>query len=1045
MTFRHILLSGVACTLALPAHAVCDPDQFGSSGDDVIECDGTITGSVRGFSGDDDLSLVGTSTNPVSITESLIGDTGADNLTAVNFDIGDSVTGGAGNDTITLDSGAVGISVFGGGGDDVITLTDVEIGEFIQGNDGNDTITASGSTVGDDVDAGSGDDALVFTNSVVDGTLGANTGNDSVTLTATTVGASVFLGSGDDVLIARDARVGTFVLGGAGDDAISLTGGSVGEDVVGGNGDDMLTISGTSVTGSISGGAGDDTLDVADATVGETIALGEGDNRLDLSNSQLTGLLIAGGGQDIVDISGTMTRVGGITLGGGDDSLTIADAAVDNAISLGAGNDLLDAVGLSVGDTVFANGGNDQINLQDVTIAGAVLLGEGDDALTMTSGTLGLLSAGDDASLIAADGDDTVTLTGVDVAGYVSLGGGDDTLVLGGDTNVSGVDIFGASVSGGAGDDVITVAGGFAGNIQGNAGDDRLVLQGGSISGFDLGEGADVLVINPSGSDADLDVSLFPTFTTDDPLDSLELIGVDASTNLPDALVFDNFALVSIAASEVTLDTARVGEFRLLDGARLVQTDGLATIDGFAGSTTGRLVLGEGAVIDFQDGATDDRLRVATFVPAGGSLLIDVDASQRGYQAENSDFVFNVPGSVHATTGSAGVGVALTSEQISLSGAVPVVDDVTLTSNQTDPGIDARPAPSSRYILLDDPSTLARTFWLEDEGEGGVLLKWTTPLNDTTLFAFLGGGSTVGNVADGTLSVDAEDGAGALALAAAAPLRRTLDALTRETPHDRLVACEGQAAHVWASGSANGGSFGDADVESYGGSIGADYGFGSMADGCAKIRVGVFAYLSSGEADLALDSATEFERYGGGAYVQAGLANATTLTVSAGLGGGNDEVENAVLQNDLEFDADTSFVSAAIVHHFAPDSSTPIGVSLSSLWIDTDGGSAQDSLGLSVDGREAEILEVAAMVRPEFHISENVTGFIGGGGVYTDVESELEIEGREFEVGDDLLRAAVEGGARVGLGDLSTAFFKGYGLFGDGSEYGGQIGLGVRF
>ncbi|MDA7425634.1 Hint domain-containing protein [Thalassococcus lentus] len=504
-----------------------DSGTFGTSGDapaalgaDTID-GGDGNDTIIGNNGDD--SLIGGAGN-----DSISGQN--DNDTILAGDGADTVDGGSGLDSI--DAGAGDDSVIGGGGADTI---DGGIGvDTIDGGIGNDLIF--GNEDEDLLSGGAGNDTL-------DGGLSSDTliggdGNDS--LLGGGFNDSLEGGTGNDTLdggIEDDTLAGgagtDSLIGGTGDDV--MTGGSEADTLEGGDGADLLD--GGLDDDSILGGAQDDTISLTDNFGNDTIEGGEvgetaGDT-LDLSGTT-TGVTVdltstdpeAGSVSNGIDTT-TFIEIENIVLGGGDDTVALADGSgsdtvsgfegpIDNGDGTWTGQDQLDVSGLN-NDNGFPVTTADVVVTDDGT-GNAVLTFPNGESITLFGAPVGDLQGNPVAlnaigiplsdGIISGDGTANVinaSYSGdpegdmVDAGDNVDgSGNNEDTIVAGAgdDTIDSGLDDD--SVDAGAGDDVIFLDGAVqndtivGGETDEDGGGDRI----------EMGSIATDLTINMSGPEA---------------------------------------------------------------------------------------------------------------------------------------------------------------------------------------------------------------------------------------------------------------------------------------------------------------------------------------------------------------------------------------------------------------------------------------------------------------------------------------------------------------------------------------------------------------
>lgn len=294
-----------------------------------------------------------------------------------------TVVDGAGNTDIgfiTINTEAAvpnNFIVEGTGGDDLIdsAYVDDPQGDRIDNSDHSDNSDA------DSVQAGAGDDTI--NSGLGADTIDAGTGNDSVN--AGSGNDSVVGGEGDDTLrgdAGSDTLIGgdgaDYLDGGTGND--TLAGGIGNDSYLGGGRDDLITIENDFGNDTIAGGetgeTNGDTLDLSAVTDDLTI---------DLSNANPeTGSFTDGTG------TASFTEIENITLGGGRDTLTLADGSGADTVSGfnttdsgdGTAIDQLDVSGLT------SDGGTTPVNVSDVVVSddgsgNAVLTFPGGESITL--------------------------------------------------------------------------------------------------------------------------------------------------------------------------------------------------------------------------------------------------------------------------------------------------------------------------------------------------------------------------------------------------------------------------------------------------------------------------------------------------------------------------------------------------------------------------------------------------------------------------------------------------------------------------------------
>ena len=297
---------------------------------------GTLGGIVfSGNEGTDAKVVVGTRTNPVTIT-------------------GD-IEGGAGNDEVELAVGTV-FSVDNTETDDENEASMIAMGA------GNDTLTYTAMSQSA---TATGDAATMNARRNLPA-VNMGDGCDTVTLTA----------SGSTTEGMADSTAGSINLGGCSDGMDRLTSNIAITGDITTAGNSMIRLNaGGSLGGSLTLGDGDDDVAVATGYGFETIDLGAGSNRFTSRQTDpLTSIVSSSVANQTTEITlnvggvGTANSAGSITLGDGNDILTWnTQARVFGNVNLGGGD-----------NTVNGNG----------MFNGAIVGGGGDDTVTLTSGTV---------------------------------------------------------------------------------------------------------------------------------------------------------------------------------------------------------------------------------------------------------------------------------------------------------------------------------------------------------------------------------------------------------------------------------------------------------------------------------------------------------------------------------------------------------------------------------------------------------------------------------------------------------------------------------
>lgn len=487
------------------------------SGANTIRNTGTLAGAVVLDAGDDMIENSGTITGPVLL--------GAGNdifIQHATATIGGIVDGGTGANLFVMDSTGNG------------SLRASQLANFQQlRQTGTGSVGYSG-TFG------------VETIGLDNGTLTVATGD-----TLATAGATTVTGGDAGVAIVNAGTIAGGIALGTGADRVVNLGAIAGRVTLGAGNDSYVEGAGSSVAGGVDGGSGTDLYEVALAgdrtgigtrsnfeqlavTGSGTLALTLDQNfqSVALGGANLT-LALAGhvigsvSGSDAAEAVSVDGDLASVTLGGGDDSLTIGSAHAAGRYDGGDGTDLLrfaatapvtltgTATGFerialsgpsltvtgtlgSPGTALVFGDSAQQLTIADGgTLAGTVDLGGGDDSFTLAAGgTLdGSVSGGagtDTATVEVAGGRTVASGTLLNFERFVTTGSGTTTLTgaqsyatvtAGTDITVAaGGSLTTGQITFGAHNDRFTIAGQFAGSVDGGAGTNTLSVSGGSAA-----------------------------------------------------------------------------------------------------------------------------------------------------------------------------------------------------------------------------------------------------------------------------------------------------------------------------------------------------------------------------------------------------------------------------------------------------------------------------------------------------------------------------------------------------------------------------------
>ncbi len=762
--------------------------------------------------------------------------------------------------------------------------------------------------------------------------------------------------------------------------------------------------------------------------------------------------------------------------------------------------------------SLFGGNGSDDILLNNVTTTGSVVgdygagSNSGVDNITVNNSNIGgAIVGGGGADTIVVNGNSTIS-NGIGyrdlVNGIDREDGGDDIIINNG---VIGINDSGTTdtsddysiYTGFTGDNVYL----FGGTIQGDVilystegAIDRLYIDPGAIGGIADNEYSTALQSNITQETTNLSISS-TSFDGGDGNDeaflyNLRMTGVTevnpGSTTRYDVLAEDtqwtSFSFLNVNNSEIDIVDSSVNEIRLINNSALIQRDGALTITGNDGNTSassGAIELSGTSVIDMQDGVADDYIAVGRYRADDGSVLrIDADVTQQGWAADDSDYIITpnsqFPGSIYneSTDTVAYVDVNVTGAA-SASGVRRIIDDTGRTDPLEDPGTGAVIDASDDYAFVVDPSTTARTFWLE-EGSGGYLyLKWTTPVNAQTTGALVGGGSSSGS--GGSAPAGPEQAAYGVAMAEAAlavngniadlARKDTLPLGIRErlNPEDpdnlddfdetRLSgrndkACwDNNGMQVWGDLDTRSGELGSTDYDAYTARIGAEIDLGrEKLDDCGRFVAGIFGYLGNSDIDSASGSSTGMDTLGGGGYVRFGSNNGVYGTLLGHYGTGDVTSFNATLASMADYSSDIYGAAANLGRRYATDNGDIADVRGFVNWTGLEAGAFTDSMGLTVDGIDGSVLVAGFEVGLERQFDETTSGFGRIGGKLTDFEGTLESSGTAVNFGGDYVAATFEAGVQKELSEQATVSLSGFGEVADGATlYGGRVSFNVKF
>lgn len=229
-----------------------------------------------------------------------------------------------------------------------------------------------------------------------------------------------------------------------------------------GSGNDKVVLGGKVSLSSVALGAGNDALTVKGAVTGKQLV---SDAKIDAAGTAWTkhvewSSFSGADGNDSLSFSGSLDNGVSISLGKGNNSLTVAGEVELTRIT---------------GDS-----GLDTVLLKNDVEDSIVSLGQGSNKLTVYGDMEGSL-------VQTGNGVDSVSIRGELEDSSLNLGGGNDTLTIGSVDN--------SSINLGSGRDLLTVKGSFFGSLVAESGNDSIVIGGNLLarSTIHLGDGNDSL------------------------------------------------------------------------------------------------------------------------------------------------------------------------------------------------------------------------------------------------------------------------------------------------------------------------------------------------------------------------------------------------------------------------------------------------------------------------------------------------------------------------------------------------------------------------
>ena len=288
------------------------------------------------------------------------------------------------------------------------------------------------------------------------------------------------------VLVGANPSGDTFVVVGT---SGSVSGGPTQSNVSGieaADGPDTATITNApNMYSGISMGGGDDDVTMTGSTAAD-LELGGGNNTASLTNSLIHHEISSGSGEDHISLDNSTVH-DGIETGGGNDTIEATGTLSHRigGIDTGDGDDDITLDGVMVNSEFNTGDGDDTVTGSGAQINPEMQTGDGNDTITFTDGSV--IANG----INAGDGDNTLSFTDTEISGDIETGSGNDHLTF---TNTTVHD----EVETGHGDDTIIVNGGtFNSGIEAGGGKDIVAITEDTIvyGGIDGGSGQDLFVV----------------------------------------------------------------------------------------------------------------------------------------------------------------------------------------------------------------------------------------------------------------------------------------------------------------------------------------------------------------------------------------------------------------------------------------------------------------------------------------------------------------------------------------------------------------------
>ncbi len=482
-----------------------------------------------------------------------------------------------------------------------------------------------------------------------------------------------------------------------------------------------------------------------------------------------------------------------------------------------------------------------------------------------------------------------------------------------------------------------------------------------------------------------------------------------------------------------------------------------------------------GGVINMRydaSGTLDDLVAVGDLQNDSGSFLsMDVDfAAAPAYADNHSSYGLGDADTIYAITanGDAAVTVNLNfinratqNGLIATSGSIALIDVGTglATAGMVDPGLGGLPTliPSGNYVFgTGDPSSAAVKIVLQEDGNGGLYLRWAPNITAHSMGGFAGGdmddpstGAARMSGAAGVLG-GAGGGLGASGGPSGGGAAGQVGDIAAQNSYGQSGASgaafcgDGSRTTAWVAADGADTKFSNTTKGwNAGSAFGLDYDV--TPDACGKVAIGGFGSFSTSASSFETGT-SDTESKGLGAYVRFAPGNGLYATALVAANWGESELTNNIFGSTANQDSFGMLVNGAVGYSTAlgDSASFDIRAFASRAWIDGDGFT--DSAGIVVDGSEADMTAVGAMATLSYDVTQSTSAFLSGGLRHVTMDHSVTAFGIEISGKAEANYASVEAGLRHALSDNAALSISGNGDFSKDSEsWGGRVGLAFKF